>query len=693
MLQRLAGRSDLVVVALLVATVMLMIVPLPTQAVDVLLAFNLGISVLLLMVAFYLHSPVQFSTLPAVILIATVFRLALSIAVTRLVLIQADAGDIISTFGNFVVAGNIVVGLVIFLIITVVQFIVITKGAERIAEVAARFTLDAMPGKQMAIDADLRSGELDQAAGRQRRRDLERESQLYGAMDGAMKFVKGDAIAGLVIIVVNLAGGLAIGTLQHGLSLAEAGRTYSILTVGDGLMAQIPALLVSITAATVVTRVGGGEGENLGAEIAAQLGRNGRALWLASVLAATLGFIPGFPLPIFLAIAAVFALLARAADRRQERAAAAAVAPAAAVAAPVPARVQLVLSASLAAEADPQRLSIGIAARTLALGEELGVAFPRVEVVVAGLEGGRFRLDLDGVPIAEGALPAGSLLLRDDAENAELAGVAAIPGEALPGAARTLWVPDSSRGALASAGVGFAAAAEALAEAVPATLRRHAGQFIGIQETRQMLARMEAEWGDLVREALRVVPLQRVADLFRRLLDEGLSLRNLRGLLECLVENGAREQDVVMLAEAVRGGMRRQICHRHADSLRVIAAFIIDADAEGVLRGSVRQAGSGAHLALPDGTATALVERIRAEAAASRGPGPVVVTAMDVRRHLRSLLVNNGVHVAVLSFHDLLPEFTVQPLGTIRLSGEVVRSAATPDEPAGDAVVLREVAA
>ena len=285
MLRRLAFRSDLAVVAVLIAAIMLMIVPMPTLAVDVLLAFNLGVSVLLLMVGFYLRTPLEFSTLPAVILIATVFRLALSIAITRLVLLQADAGEIIRTFGEYVVAGNILVGLVIFLIITVVQFIVITKGAERIAEVAARFTLDAMPGKQMAIDADLRAGDIDQGAARQRRRLLEQESQLYGAMDGAMKFVKGDAIAGLVIIVINLLGGLVVGLLQHGMSFAEAGRTYSILTVGDGLVAQIPALFVSITAGTVVTRVAGGDADSLGGEIAQQLGDDSRALWAAAAIA------------------------------------------------------------------------------------------------------------------------------------------------------------------------------------------------------------------------------------------------------------------------------------------------------------------------------------------------------------------------------------------------------------------------
>src|SRR5919197_3324473 len=264
-------RSDVIVATFLLLAVVMMIIPLPTPLVDVLNGANISISVLILVVAFYISHPVQFSSLPPIILLATLFRLALTITTTRLILLDADAGRIIQTFGEFVISGSLVVGLVVFLIITIAQFVVITKGGERVAEVAERFTLDAMPGKQMGNDNDLRSGDIKQDEARARRRQLERESQLYGAMDGAMKFVKGDAIACLIIVIVNLVGGLLIGMLQRGMTFSEAAQVYCLLTVGDGLVAQIPSLLISVAAGTVVTRVGSEQRSDLGTEISHQL--------------------------------------------------------------------------------------------------------------------------------------------------------------------------------------------------------------------------------------------------------------------------------------------------------------------------------------------------------------------------------------------------------------------------------------
>ncbi|PBD27707.1 EscV/YscV/HrcV family type III secretion system export apparatus protein, partial [Pseudomonas aeruginosa] len=255
LLGRVGERKDILLVVLLLAVVFMMVLPLPPLLLDILIAVNITISVVLLMMSVYIGSPLQFSVFPAVLLITTLFRLALSVSTTRMILLQADAGQIVNTFGSFVVGGNLVVGIIIFLIITIVQFLVITKGAERVAEVSARFSLDAMPGKQMSIDGDMRAGVIDVNEARARRAVIEKESQMFGSMDGAMKFVKGDAIAGLIIIVVNILGGIAIGVTQKGLSTADALQLYAVLTVGDGMVSQVPALLIAITAGIIVTRV------------------------------------------------------------------------------------------------------------------------------------------------------------------------------------------------------------------------------------------------------------------------------------------------------------------------------------------------------------------------------------------------------------------------------------------------------
>jgi type III secretion protein V len=305
-LAQVAQRRDLALVALLFGIVFLMIIPMPTFLVDTLLAFNIAISVTLLILGVYLKDPLEISTLPSIILVSVIFRLALSITTTRLILATGDPGQIVKTFGDFVVFGNLVVGLVIFLIITVVQFMVITKGAERVAEVAARFSLDGLPpGKQMSIDSDLRAGLISVEDARNRRQTLEKEMQFYGAMDGSMKFVKGDSIAGLIITVINLVGGLAIGTAQLGMPMNEALDLYARLTVGDGLVAQIPALMLSITAGAIITRVTTEKSENLGADISLQLFGKPMVLRTAAGVLLIFAFIPGFPVLIFLSLAAI----------------------------------------------------------------------------------------------------------------------------------------------------------------------------------------------------------------------------------------------------------------------------------------------------------------------------------------------------------------------------------------------------
>ncbi len=684
LLLRLNGRQDLMLVVLMITIIGMMILPLPTMLIDLMLATNMALTVLLLMVGIYLLDPVEFSTLPAVILIGTVFRLSLAVSTTRLILLQADAGKIISTFGEFVIAGNLIIGLVVFLIITVVQFVVITKGAERIAEVSARFTLDALPGKQMSIDSDLRNGDIDQREARRRRQRLEKESQLYGAMDGAMKFVKGDAIAGLVIIAVNLIGGIAVGTLQHGMPLSEALHVYSLLTVGDGLVTQIPALFMSITAGTIVTRVTTDDAQNLGADIAGQLVANPRSLRLAALVLCGLAFVPGFPMAIFLGLAALFGLTGIALhfrDRDRATASAAAAAHSAEVAALAPASdgaVLLRLGPGLDQLQGPS-LASGLSQLRESLHHELGMPCPTLNPQAAlDLAPGAFVLELEDVPMAEGTIKLDRLLLQDEPDHLRLAEVPSEPGGPFLNQPSTLWLELRHAAALDEAGIGYLTPLQCLLRAVRHHLKLYAAHFVGVQETQAMLARMEATHRDLVREVLKIVPLQKIAEVFRRLLDEGVPIRNGRLVLEALIEWGSREQDVVLLTEFVRGALKRQICHAYADQQKVLHAYLLEQDIDQALRDAIRQTSVGGYLALADDQAERIIAALhrRNEQLASDRITPVIIASLDVRRFLRSLLIKNQIRIPVLSFQELAPEFTVQPVATLRLDGAAPRARA-----------------
>ena len=677
-------RGDLAIATLVLVAIAMMIIPLPTPVVDVLIAANIAASALILMVAFYITESVELSSLPSVILIATLFRLAITITTARLILLQGDAGEIVNAFGNFVIGGNVAVGLVIFLIITVAQFVVITKGAERVAEVAARFSLDALPGKQMSIDSDLRSGEIDQAEARRQRRRLGQESQLYGSMDGAMKFVRGDAIASLVVIVVNLIGGLAIGTMQHNMSLGQAAEIYPLLTVGDGLVAQIPALLVSIAAGTVVTRVASIEQRDLGAEISGQLLNQPRALSLGAVVMLALAVVPGFPMPAFLALGAAFAIGSYLGHRRAA-ALAAQTSVDAASGLPVPAtrteasnpasteparpqryRIIAAVGRELAEVVAPQAFNEAVTKMRQSFAADLGVEPPLAELVVdQRIEPHHFHLDLEGVPVVEGDIQPGHLLVKDDAVHLELLAVPFEVGPRIIGRQPTIWVEKQHEQTLAGAGVEFLSPTQVLVRCLAQMLRRYATQFVGIQETRELLGQAERDYPELAKEALKIAPLQKIADILRRLLDENVPISNLRLILEAVVEWGPREQDVVLLVEYVRMALRRQICFRCADHTRVIAAYMLERSAEDALRSSVRPTAVGAFLSISDAAARPLVERIRQALAAAPEARPAVLASMDVRRHVRNLLNRNNLDVPVLSYQELVPEFSIQPLATI----------------------------
>lgn len=685
-------RTDVVIVAFMLMAIAMMIIPLPTYLVDALIALNIALSLLILIVAFYINHSVEFSALPPLILLSTLFRLSLSITTTRLILLDGDAGHIVKAFGDFVIAGQVVVGLVVFLIITVAQFVVITKGAERVAEVAARFTLDAMPGKQMSIDNDLRNGDIDQGEARRRRSRLERESQMFGAMDGAMKFVKGDAIAGLVILFVNLLGGMMIGMVERGMPFAEAAHTYSLLTVGDGLIAQIPALLISVAAGTVVTRVNSdGDERDLGTEIVHQLGASYRALGLTALILVGVGFLPGFPLMVFLALAAILGGFAFMLWRRERvlppQEQIEAVEPevvaepqaldlAESFERPLDCRVLLSVGSGLAEAAPLQPLRQRIETLCHDIRADLGLDVPVPEVFLdRSLPADRYVIELEGVPVSEGEFSGQMLLLRDDPVHAHLLDVeveqAPSPIASRPGK----WVARSQADPLQEAGIGFLLADEVLREVLDRTLRRYAADFLGIQETRGILERLEDKYGELTKEVLRIMPLQRIAESLRLLVDEGVSIRNRRGLLEAMVEWGSRESDPARLAEHLRAALSRQISHQYADRNRVISAFVLAPSLEEQLRTAIRRQDKSRDSIPEELNRTLLGQLRRLCDLLPENDHTVLLVHPELRRGMRRLIVRGELRLSVLSFRELATEYNLQAVGTLSLTDITARPA------------------
>ncbi len=690
-LQKVVRRNDLVLATLIVCIIFMMILPLPTWLIDALIASNMCLSAILLMVAMYLPNPLAFSSFPSVLLVTTLFRLAIGIATTRLILLNGDAGHIIYTFGNFVVGGNLVVGLVVFLILTIVQFVVITKGAERVAEVAARFSLDAMPGKQMSIDGDLRAGTIDMDEARRRRGVVEKESQLYGAMDGAMKFVKGDAIAGLIIVAVNLLGGVLIGTLQRGLTAGESVKVYSILTIGDGLISQIPALFVSICAGMIVTRVTSSDGtaSNVGSDIGAQLLAQPKAFMIGSAIMLGFAAIPGMPTVTFLILSVVVGTVGYIFFRTERK-----------VVDPKTGKVTTVSGAGGDAKADkaggdsdadsfaptvPLLVDVSAAlekafsAKVLndelvkvrrALFEDLGIIFPGINLRFNNqLNDEDYAILVSEIPVSQGRMRARHLLVREAPENLT---ALSIPFETdkgfLPGIP-TLWAPAELKGALSNAGIPFLDPTQMLSYHIALVLKKYAAEFVGIQETRALLTDMEARFPELAKEVQRVMPIHKIAEILQRLVGEGVSIRNLRSVMEALIEWGQKEKDSVMLTEYVRVALKRHISHRHSAGQNILPAYLLAPSVEDTVRGAVRQTSGGSYLALDPATSRQLLDNIKATVGdlTRSMHKPVLLTSMDIRRYLRKMIEQDLYELPVLSYQELTPEINIQPLARVEL--------------------------
>jgi type III secretion protein V len=685
-LAKVQSRPELIVLALMILVIAMLIVPMPAYVLDFLIGFNIVTALLVFMGSFYIVNILEFSTFPSILLITTLFRLALSISTSRLILLEAEGGKIITTFGQFVIGDNIVVGFVVFAIVTIVQFIVITKGSERVAEVAARFSLDAMPGKQMSIDADLRAGVIDNDGVKARRSALERESQLYGSFDGAMKFIKGDAIAGIIVIFVNLIGGISVGVAQHGMAMSEALTTYTILTIGDGLVAQIPALLIAIGAGFVVTRVGG-SGKNLGENIVGELFSNPFVLIVTAVLALSIGMLPGFPLVVFLLIAlALGALYFRKqwlAARSGEPGSGGLVGKVAATlsgASPqqvgdgqkqididqlIPETVPLMLMAPEKVRPLFENEQVVAVLRRQAF-VEMGLRLPEIHVTysptLAGtqvvllineIRAATFSIAFDrhrviGSPAMLEGLQLDVLTLPDGAG-----------GDAC-------WVEAVHTQALAKMDLHTRSAVDDLYGQFVTLVLRNITEFFGVQEAKRLLDDMEKKYPELLKENYRHVSVQRISEVFQRLLGEKISIRNMKLILEALAQWAPKEKDPIMLVEHIRGALARYISNRFAVAQK-LTALVLSGEFEEVVSKGVRQTSGGAYLNLEPAKSEELLDLLAVELGrvGFSQRDLVLLTSMEVRRFVKRLIESRFPELEVLSFGEVADGVAIDVLKTI----------------------------
>jgi type III secretion protein V len=689
---RMAGeRQDLVIVGMVVLIVAMLILPLPTVLVDFLIACNIVLALLIFLSTFYIGRVLEFSSFPAILLISTLFRLALSISTTRLILLQGDAGQIITTFGEFVVGDSLVVGLVIFAIVTIVQFIVITKGSERVAEVVARFSLDAMPGKQMSIDGDARAGTLDNAAVAAARSRLEKESQLYGSFDGAMKFVKGDAIAGIVIIVVNLVGGVATGMVVHDMKISDAITTYSLLSIGDGLVAQIPALLISVGAGFIVTRVADDD-RNLGQQIVGELFGQPPVLLICAVLALGVGLLPGFPLGAFALLALILAGLfvrnrlvsGRAGLEGSGRAGAPGVRGSrtdgheahvpdddpAALPDIVP--IAIVLPEAARMQADPVQLA-GDLQRAVAT--SLGIALPPVIVQFdAQIAPHQVQILLNEMPAAMLKLVFGRHLVpafRDGSEaktlDLDCIAIDDIDVASLRAPASTWWVSETDRTRVEQLGYATVSAQRVFEARFVRIVARNIAELFGVQETKYLLDKLEARHPELLKETYRHMPVVRLAEIFQRLLCERVPLRNVRLVLEAVAHWAPREKDTLALAEHVRAALAKTISqHFLSDTARRV--IVVAPDSEEAVRSSIRQVASGSFLHMPVEKSEAFVDAIAMQLERlnlDQVSSAVLMCAVDIRRFVKKLVERRYPDLDVVSFAEVAEGVEIDVVASI----------------------------
>ncbi len=665
----------------MISIVLMMVIPVPPFLLDGLLAISLAIAVGVFLIALFIEKPLEYSVFPTVVLIATLLRLSLNVATTRLILLHgaegsASAGKVIETFGRVVVGGDVLVGLVVFLILVIINFVVITKGAGRIAEVAARFTLDAMPGKQMAIDADLNGGLITPDIAKTRRREVEREADFFGAMDGASKFVHGDAIAGIIITIVNLVGGLIRG-MSQGMDLSKAMETFSILSVGDALVAQIPALLISTASGIFVTRTA--TGEQLGDAIVGQMFGNRRAVGLTASVLVLFSLIPGMPAMPFLTVAGLLGYVVysgRNNEKKEAEAEAEAPPPPAGRSDDVEAALPLdVLALEVGYDLIPAvdaamggTLLSRIGATRQQFATDLGVIMPPVRIRDnLSLKSSQYRYMLLGTEIAGGELKTGRLLAMSSPDQP-----LEIDGEQTTDpifGTPALWITPADRELAEAFGATCVDHATVLATHLAEVVRQSADQLVGRAELQQLLDVFSRATPKLVEDLIpAILPLGDVHKVMRNLLRENVSIRDLRTILELLCEAGIATKDAEQLTEMVRQRMSRQLTAQYKDAVEgILQPMVLDGAAEEMFRRSLRDIASGTGGALDPEEVRRLGASLEAATQRQRnfGRNPFIITSPELRRYVRAFVERRVPQVAVLSFREIDGSATIRPVETI----------------------------
>ncbi len=682
----LSANVDIGISVGIVAILMVMIVPLPTGILDVLLALNITIAVMVLLLTIYAMRPLDFSVFPSLLLLTTLFRLSLNIASTRLILLDGHsgplaAGRIIKSFGSFVVGGNPTVGLVVFVILVVINFVVITKGAGRIAEVAARFTLDAMPGKQMSIDADLNAGLIDEAGARKRRDEISKEAEFYGAMDGASKFVRGDAIAGIIITLVNIMGGLVIGVLQMGLDLSTAVQNYTLLTIGDGLVSQIPALVISSAAGILVTRAGA-EG-NIGTELAQQFGVNPRALMISSGIIFLFGMAPGMPVvPFMLLSGAVFffgRMITKAERVKQEEEAETEGEEGTEAAGPEEVESLLPL--------DMLELEIGYGLIPLVdnktqgnllerirslrrqFAVEMGLIMPSLHIRDnLELKPNEYAVCIKGNEVARGEILMDHLLAIDPGDvKAKVEGVSTRdPAFGLP----AIWISQDKKSDAQFSGYTVVDLPSVITTHISEVVRRDGYEFLGRQQVQRHLDQVSETNAKVVEE---LVPgnlsLGALQKILQNLVREQVSIRDMLTILETLADYAPMTKDTDLLTEYVRQRLARSLTKPYIGKDRVLRALSVGPGLEEAVASGINQSEYGSYLALDPRQANHIIEAVKKalEQAAVKLELPVMLCSTTVRRHLKKLCERFQIPLAVLSYNEIPSGLQVETVEEIRV--------------------------